>query len=65
MKKAVLFAVALAVAATAIEPVGWLLAGKPVRWIHLEAALVIGIAVFASIGVVCWLIARWRSKPDF
>jgi hypothetical protein len=34
MKKAVLFAVVLALAAMAVEPVGWLLAGKPVRWIH-------------------------------
>jgi hypothetical protein len=65
MKKAVLFAVILALAAMAVEPVGWLIAGKPVRWIHLEAALTIAIAVFAIVGAVCWLIARWRRKPGF
>jgi hypothetical protein len=65
MKKAVLFAVILALAAMAVEPIGWLLAGKPVRWLNLEVALVIGIAVFAIIGAVCWLITRWRGKPGF
>jgi hypothetical protein len=47
MKKALLFAVVSALAAMALEPVGWFLAAKPVRWIHIETALVIGIAVFA------------------
>jgi hypothetical protein len=62
MKKAILFAAILALAAMAVEPFGWLLAGKPVRWFHLEVALVIGVAVFAIIGAVCWLITRWREK---
>ena len=61
-KKAILFAVVLAVVAMAVEPVGWLFAGRPTRWFHLEAALVIGIAGFAIIGAVCWLITRWRQK---
>jgi hypothetical protein len=65
MKKGMLFAVVLAVAAMAVEPVGWLLAGKPVRWIHLEAALVIGIAVLAIIAAACWLITRWLGKYGF
>jgi hypothetical protein len=64
MRKAVLFAVVVALAAMAIEPVGWLLAGKPVRWLHLEAALTIAVAVFVIIGAVCWLIARWRREPS-
>jgi hypothetical protein len=65
MKKAVLFAVVVALAAMAVEPVGWLLVGKPVRWLHLEAALVIVIALVAIIGAVCWLITRWRSELGF
>jgi hypothetical protein len=65
MKKGVLFAVVLAVVAMAVEPVGWLLAGTPTRWIHLEAAFVIGIAVFAIIGAVCWLITHRRGKFGF
>jgi hypothetical protein len=63
MKKAVLFAVVLALAAMAVEPVGWLLAGKPVRW-RLEGALAIAVAVFAIIGAVCWLITRRRGEPS-
>jgi len=65
MKKAVLFAVVVALAAMAVQPVGWLIAGKPGRWIHIEASVVISIAVFAIIGAVCWSIARWRRKPGF
>jgi hypothetical protein len=61
MKKGVLFAVILALAAMTMEPVGWLLARKPVRLIHLEAALVIGIAVFAILGGACWLITLARK----
>jgi hypothetical protein len=65
MKKAVLFAVVLALAAMAVEPVGWLLMGKPVRWLHLEGALAIAVAVFAIVGAVCWLITRRRGEPSF
>jgi hypothetical protein len=64
MKKTVLFAVVLALAAMAVQPFGWLLAGKPVRWMHLEATLAITVAVFVIISAVCWLIARWRRKAD-
>ena len=63
MKKAVLFAVVLALAAMAVEPVGWLLVGKPVRWLHLEGALAIAVAVFAIVGTV-WLITRRRGEPS-
>jgi hypothetical protein len=61
MKKSALFAVALALAAMAVQPFGWLLTGKLVRWMHLEAALAIAVAVFVIISAVCWLIARWRK----
>jgi len=48
----------------AVQPFGWLLAGKPVRWMHLEATLAITVAVFVIISAVCWLISRWRRKAD-
>jgi hypothetical protein len=62
MKKAVLFAVVLALAAMAVEPIGWLFAGKPGRWLHIETAVAIGITPFV-IGAVCWLITQWRRRP--
>ena len=64
MKKAVFVAVVLAAVAMSIEPVGWLVAGKPGGWVHKEAAFVIGVAPFA-IGSVYWLIMRWSGKPGF
>ena len=35
------------------------------HFVHLEAALTIGVALFAIVGAACWLIARWRSKLGF
>lgn len=64
MKKTILFAVVLALAAMALEPIGLLLAGRPGGWLHREAAFAIGIAPLA-IAALCWLIARWRRKPGF
>jgi hypothetical protein len=64
MKTAVLFAVVLALAAMAVEPVGWLFVGKPGGWVHKEAAFAIAMVPFA-IGAVCWLTTRWRRKPAF
>ena len=57
MKNEVLFAVVLALAAMAVAPFGWIFAGMPVRWLHIEAAFAIGAAPFA-IGGVCWLITH-------
>jgi uncharacterized membrane protein len=54
----------LAVAVMSLEPVGWLVAGKPAGWVHKEAAFAIGVAPFV-IGAVCWLITRSRRKPGF
>jgi hypothetical protein len=64
MKKTVLFAVVLALAAMAIEPLGWLFAGKPGAWVHREAAYAIGI-IPVAIGAVCWQILRWHGRPGF
>jgi len=47
MKRTVLFAIVLALAAMAVEPIGWLVAGKPNMWTHRQAGFVIGIAPFA------------------
>jgi len=51
-------------AAMAIEPLGWLFAGKPGAWVHREAAYAIGI-IPVAIGAVCWLILRWHGRPGF
>ena len=64
MKKTVLFAVVLALAAMATEPLGWLFAGKPGAWVHREAAFAIGIIPLA-VGAVCWLITGWIRRPRF
>jgi hypothetical protein len=64
MKKAILFAVILALAAMAVGPLGWLFAGKPVRWFHIEAAFAIGLAPFA-IGAVCWWITHRLRRSGF